>query len=97
MQGFNNKIVTDFNINWLRLTIESDPYLIIEESPNNFRPFDDIDLDGSDSIDFTNPIDYPLYQIESTYNGTNVYLGWLFTIDGKPIIISPPNNIYELK
>lgn len=96
MQAFNNKIVTDFNINWLRLTIESEPYLIVEQN-GSYRPFDDIDSDGSDPIDFTDPINYPLYQIESTYNGTNVYLGWLFTIAGKQIIISPPNNIYELK
>lgn len=96
-EPFNNKIVTDFTINWLRLTIESEPYLIIEQSPNVFRPYDDIDLDGSDPIDYTQPIDYQLYQIESTYNGINVYLGWLFTINEQPIIISPPNNIYELK
>lgn len=96
MQIFNSKIVTDFNINWLRLTIESEPYLIIEQN-GSYRPFDDIDSDGSDPIDFTNPINYPLYQIESTYNGVNVYLGWLFTINGQQIIISPPNNIYELK
>ena len=96
-EPFNGKIVTDFTINWLRLTIESDPYLIIEQSPNVFRPYDDIDSDGSDSINFTDPIDYQLYQIESTYNGVNVYLGWLFTINDQQIIISPPNNIYELK
>lgn len=95
-ESFNNKIVTDFNINWLRLTIESQPYLIIEQN-GTYRPFDDIDSDGSDPIDFTQPIDYQLYQIESTYNGVNVYLGWLFTINGQQIIISPPNNIYELK
>ena len=96
-QTINNKIVTDFTINWFRLTIESDPYLIIESSPGVFRPYDDIDSDGSDFIDFTNPIDYQLYQMESTYNGINIYLGWLFTINGKQIIIAPPNNIYELK
>ena len=94
-ESFNNKIVTDFNINWLRLTIESDPYLIIEQN-GKYRPYDDIDSDGSDSIDFTVPIDYQLYQLESTYNGVNIYLGWLFEIDGQSIIISPPNNIYEL-
>ncbi len=95
-EPFNNKIVTGFNINWFRLTIESEPYLIIEDG-GVFRPFDDIDSDGSDPIDFTQPIDYQLYQIESTYNGINVYLGWLFTINGQQIIISPPNNVYEIK
>ena len=41
-EPFNNKIVTTFTINWLRLTIESDPYLIIENSDGTFRPFDDV-------------------------------------------------------
>lgn len=95
-QVFNNKIVTDFNINWLRLTIESEPYLIVEQN-GTYRPYDDIDSDGSDPIDFTDPINYKLYQIQSTYNNVNVYLGWLFTINGNQIIISHPNNIYELK
>ena len=119
-EPFNNKIVTGFNINWLRLTIESEPYLIIEDG-GVFRPFDDVipsyteknpnyidkniirnnNIESirnnryEDNID--QPIDYQLYQIESTYNGTNVYLGWLFTINGQQIIISPPNNIYEIK
>ena len=98
MESFNNKIVTDFNINWLRLTIESDPYLIIEQN-GSYRPYDDIDSDGLDSINFGGDPIYPLYQIESTFENynTNVYLGWLFTINGKQIIISPPNNIYQLK
>ena len=112
---FNNKIISDFTINWLRLTIESNPYLIIEQSPGVFRPYDDIsktaadqevekyipynsiDKEGPDPVDFTQPINYQLYQIESTYNGMNVYLGWLFNINGQSVIISPPNNIYELK
>ena len=56
----------------------------------------------------TQGIDYPLYQLESTYHikskddeikiePQNIYLGTLFEINGEPIIISPPNNIYELK
>ena len=94
-EPINDKIVTDFTINWLRLTFESDPYLIIQQN-GVFRPFDDIvDDNGSDNVD--PPIDYPLYQIESTYNGDNVYLGWLTNINGEQIIVSPPNNIYELK
>lgn len=43
-QSFNSKIVKNFDINWLRITIESDPYLIVEYEPNKFRPYDDIDL-----------------------------------------------------
>lgn len=118
-QSFNKKKVTDFNINWLRLTIESEPYLIIEQN-NSYRPYDDIkltkqdqktesyipynniDLQGPDPIDFGPQIKYPLYQIESTYsddngNINNVYLGWLFYLNEKPIIVSYPNNIYQIK
>ena len=92
-EPFNGKITTDFTINWLRLTIESEPYLIIEQN-GLYRPFDDIPPTNDD---VTPPIDYQLYQLESTYNGVNIYLGWLFTINGEQIIISPPNNIYEIK
>ena len=97
---FNQTKVTDFNINWLRLTIESDPYLIIQDN-GTYRPYDDIDSDGVDPIDFTDPIKYKLYQIESTYTynnkDANVYLGWLFYINGESIIVAHPNNIYQLK
>ncbi len=33
----------------------------------------------------------------STYNVNNVYLGTLFEINGQQIIVSYPNNIYQLK
>ena len=35
--------------------------------------------------------------MESSYDFNNVYLGYLFEINGEQIIIAPPNNIYELK
>ncbi len=119
---YNNEIVDDFYIDHLKLTIESEPYLIIEDpNTHKFRVFDDIDTysandywpnkeqeknkrreeqysrQAKDPIDFTSPIEYPLYQIESTYNSNNVYLGTLFEINGEQIIVSYPNNIYELK
>ena len=94
---FNNSILDDFYLDHIKLTIESQPYLIIEDSNGRFRVFDDIDQNGKDPIDFTYPIEYPLYQMESTYNGNNVYLGTLFEINGEQIIVSYPNNIYELK
>lgn len=95
---YNNEIVDDFYIDHLKMTIESEPYLIIEDPyTHKFRVFDDIDKDGMDSVNFTSPIEYPLYQIQSTYNGNNVYLGTLFEINGEQIIVSYPNNIYELK
>ena len=107
MQSFNNKIVTDFNINWLRITVESDPYLIVRDSNGMYYPYDDIDTpisNGSDDPigEIQKPIEYKLYQLESSYN-TDVYLGTLFNFyinsNEAPhqIIISPPNNIYEIK
>lgn len=94
---FNGRILDDFYLEHLKFTIESEPYLIIEDPKGHFRVFDDIDNDGKDFIDYTSPINYPLYQIESTYNENNVYLGTLFEINGQQIIVSYPNNIYELK
>lgn len=126
-ETFNGTKVTDFTINWLRLTIESEPYLILEQA-GKYRAFDDVipsyTTNNPDYVDknivrnnitesirdnnyqdtIKGEINYPLYQIESTYGTNNIYLGWLFTIkdgtgtnnEGKQIIISPPNNIYEL-
>ena len=94
---YNGNLLDDFYLDHLKITVESQPYLIIEDPSGRFRVFDDIDQDGMDSINFTSPIEYPLYQIESTYNGNNVYLGTLFEINGEQIIVSYPNNIYELK
>lgn len=94
-QSFNGTILTDFSISWLRMTMNSKPYLIRQEG-STFRPIDDIDPTQDD---ISKPIDYPLYQIESIYNEQNIYLGWLFYLDDnheKSIIVSPPNNIYEL-
>ena len=125
-QSFNNTIVKDFDITWLRITIESEPYLIIEQN-GVYRPFDDVIpqyiQNNSDFLDkkyitktgvvnlisneyqddiTSKQINYPLYQIQSTLDNTNIYLGWLFEINNgieneNQIIISPPNNIYELK
>ena len=124
LQPINDTVVTDFNINWIRFTIESDPYLIIEtleDGKIKYRPYDDVipsytsnnpnyidkniirngkiesikDNNYQDTME--EPINYPLYQIESTYKDTNIYLGWLFTINGEDIIVSPPNNIYQIK
>lgn len=128
MQSFNDKIVKDFSINWLRITVESDPYLIIKDG-NLYRPYEDIDFQSQKKEDIIKagyenysdalyksgtrdstkqqiekPIEYKLYQLESTYNKKDVYLGTLFNfyLDGNDsapnqIIISPPNNIYEIK
>ena len=107
MQSFNNKIVTDFNINWLRITVESDPYLIVKHSDGLYYPYEDIDIPiqsgtSDPTKEIEKPIEYKLYQLESTYN-KDVYLGTLFNfyLNGNndtfnQIIISPPNNIYEI-
>ena len=100
-QSFNDTILTDFSISWLRMTINSAPYLIRQrQEDNKFVPFDDyIDSEDTSQDKISEPINYPLYQIESTYNRQNIYLGWLFYLDDnheKSIIVSLPNNVYEL-
>lgn len=100
-KSFNGSIITQMKLNWIRLQLNSDPYLIIEQD-GIYRPFVDkavvseqgATINTLDDVD--NPIDYQLYQMQSTYNGTNVYLGHLFTINGQQVIVSPPNNIYEI-
>ena len=97
-KAINNQKVTSFKITWLRIQVESEPYLIKQvRTPEGikFVPVDDI-IDKSYDI-ISKPINNQLYQIQSTYNSQNIYLGTLFEIDGEQIIISPPNNIYELK
>lgn len=98
----NDIVLDDFYLNHLKIVLESDPYLIIQDSPNHYRIYDDIDIDGQDNIDFGPVIKNPLYRLESTYTDNkqkddyNVYLGYLFEINGEPIIISS-NGIYEFK
>ena len=134
MKALNNEIVTDFSLSYLRLTIESQPYLIkyvngryyaLDDVDNQDTPTDSTDrlnkqraslstfvdkkytmTDSSignignsaiDKLTHPNKITHKLYQMQSTYNSDTVYLGHLFEINGEQIIISPPNNIYELK
>lgn len=105
----NGQVVKNFNITWLRITVQSDPYLIKYEN-GRYEPVDDIknyqkNSQGKDtniidenSYDKINkPIKKQLYTFHSNYNEENLYLGTLFTINGQQIIVSPPNNIYELK
>lgn len=98
-QPLNNEVVTDFSLSYLRLTIESEPYLIVFDG-NKYISLDDTPLSTytSDNDPFDpGQITHKLYQIESSYDFNNVYLGHLFEINGEQIIIAPPNNIYELK
>ena len=89
---FNGAKVTDFSIDWLRLTIDSNPYLI-RRNGKNYQIVND-----SSSTNTFGDIVYPLYQIESTYkNLGEIYLGHLFYINNSPIIVSYPNNIYQIK
>ena len=93
-------VCNDFNIDWLRITVESNPYLIVKDDNGQYRPVEE----DEEILDPTNP----LYQIERTHDNfsgsvqssTKIYLGTLFdlTINGvtESIIIAPPNNIYEI-
>ena len=99
--SYNGYIVKDFKINYLRLTIQSQPYLIIQDSTGKLIPYQDtVDRNYQE---YSKPIEQKLYQIRTKYqNGTTptVYLGTLFYLneDGsKSVVISHPNNIYELK
>lgn len=99
-EGVDGEVLDDFKISYIRITVESQPYLIVKQNGQYF-PLDDIDdgeiPSGQIIVDINRPINNQLYQIESTYNYEQVYLGTLFEINKKPIIISYPNNIYELK
>ena len=111
-EPINGNVVDDFTINYLKISVQSEPYLIIEEN-GVFRPYDDIDNGNNpystkynavkDDTPILNPAKNKLYQLESTYTASNskkynnIYLGTLFTINDEQIIISPPNSIYELK
>lgn len=90
-QSIYGTIVTDFKINWLRLTIDSDPYLIAETETEDGTVFVPLETSPSGNIETL------LYQMQSTYGDQSVYLGHLFLINGRQIIISYPNNIYEIK
>lgn len=85
-QSFNNKIVNDFKIDWLRITIEDDPYLIIKGN-NGYMPDD-----GSISTAQQNS---NLYFFKEKPKRNETYIGTLIYFNGTPIVISPPNNIYE--
>lgn len=109
-KSINKQILDDFYLKYLRITMQSEPYLIIEEKykengkqKSQYRPYDDTPSDGTtDLINFGPDIINPLYRLESSYKRKrnnitdNIYLGYLFEINGQPIIISS-NGIYELK
>lgn len=95
----NYKIITKMRFKSIRIQVESNPYLIFNDN-GKLRIVDDIgddrdDIgpDGSDSPTIVKP----LYQIQSMYNTQDIYLGTLLKINGQDIIISPPNNIYQIK
>lgn len=98
-QVVNGNEIKSFKVDWLRITVESKPYLIAKKN-GVFVPIDDykdnIDLYRQDVKDPQNI----LYQMQRTHlNETGqyeIYLGTLFTINGQQVIISPPNNIYQI-
>ena len=107
-KSINEHLLNDFYLSHLRITLDSDPYLIIEEN-GTYRIYDDNQYDNIkynekeiDPINFGPDIYNPLYRLESSYKRKennkidNIYLGYLFEINDQPIIISS-NGIYELK
>ena len=76
-----NKVV-GYVLNYLRLEMESDPYLIHSRT---MTVVDDIDDENSRE------------QITTESDIDDIVLGWGFKIGTANIIIEPPNNIYELK
>ena len=88
-QSDGEKIVEDFYLDYLRLEIESPPYLIrTGPSPVVINDYDGTQIDnytpGNPSMDTQSEV-------------ADIVVGWLFIIDGEKILIEPPNNIYELK
>lgn len=79
----NNILVNDFQITYLRIELESDPYLIYK--------------DGETLIPY-NESQYAETTAGTTAVVDNLILGWLinFSESNTPILIQPPNNIYEL-
>lgn len=88
-QNIDGLILTNFTVKWLRLTIESQPYLI-RQNNGEYLIIDSSNqpVVGGDGKKL------PLYQIQQE---DNLYLGTLFFINNKPVIISNPNNIYQLQ
>ena len=125
MQSFNNKIVNDFTIDWLRITIEDDPYLIVNGT-NGYVP-DDGTLSQSYVTKYltrkanlekeiaqeTSPgviriltrrleelnkkyqKNSTLYFFKQRPNVNDTYIGTLIYFNDSPIIIAPPNNVYQ--
>ena len=79
----NNILVNDFQLTYLRVELESDPYLIYKDG-DNLIPFNESNYAGTTA--------------GTTAVADNLILGWLinFSESDAPILIQPPNNIYEL-
>ena len=89
MQSFNNKIVNDFTIDWLRITIEDDPYLIV----NGAKGY--VPDDGTLSQYKKYQKNSTLYFFKQRPNVNDTYIGTLIYFNDSPIIIAPPNNVYQ--
>ena len=91
------RIVTKLNFKYIRITVESKPYLIVSRD-GVLYPVKDTELQDVGAYGgTTSSIDKKLYQMESTLEKIDYYLGTLFTINGEQILISPPNNVYQIK
>lgn len=98
-QVVNGNEIKSFKVDWLRITVFSQPYLIAKKD-GVFVPIDDYKDDTDPYREDVKDPQNILYQMERTHlNNTGqyqIYLGTLFTINGEQIIISPPNNIYQI-
>lgn len=95
-ESINNTKVTGISLKWLRLTVESDPYLIYKDTEDNII-IDEAEIQNK--LDQVSNDDISrLYKIGIlvSQNGV-IYLGTLIYINNKPIIIPVGNNVYQIK
>lgn len=89
-QPFNNSIIKDLKVKWFRVTVESDPYIIIRNN-GVLSPYNDVRTNKKTILNNDGLIlfkDFP--------NESNCFLGTLANINGTQIIIAPPNNVYQV-
>ena len=80
----DDKRIDNFYLTYLRLEMESPPYLIQTGS----IPYVINDRETKQD---------PSWDDEGITSRDDIVLGWLFQVNNEYILIEPPNNIYELK
>ena len=100
-ETINNTKVTDIKLKWIRLTVESDPYLIFKPANGNNILLDEDAINILNNITDKSQIS-TLYKIGVLPQNKGVlYLGTLIYItsqtDTIPIIIPVGNNVYQVQ